>query len=166
MRFLKRILDLINSLVKAWPYLIIVLGWITSAILWLVRVGQLNVILSIPLSLLIAIAALALYPVAKTIQFAVERMRTPSFEYCGLLWKPSIIGHSRPFCLVQGCGRKVFYKILEPAPVRLMHPNDWSKANWGNTYIYECPLHGRIQSVPNWSMVELKKKANSIQRKK
>ena len=166
MKFLKQILDLINSLFKTWPYLVMIIGGIVSAILWLVKVGQAVITLSIPLSLLIVIAALALYPVAKLISFTLQRMKRPPFEFSGLLWKPSIIGYPRPLCLVQGCGQKIFYKIVQPPPVLLVRPNDWDGLNLGNSYVYECPLHGRMKSVPNWPIDELRKKAKSFQQRK
>jgi hypothetical protein len=165
MKTLKQVLDFIRSLFKAWPYLVIIIGWLVSAILWFIKVGQTEIVLSIPLSLLLIIVTLALYPVAKFIQVIVQKVKRSPFIFSGLLWKSSFIGYPRPLCPDQGCGQKVFYKIVQPPPVQVVHPNDWGRVNLRESYVYECPVHGKIDSVPNWPINELKEKAKAVQQK-
>jgi hypothetical protein len=161
MQLLKQLLDFLNSLVKAWPSLVIIIGGVSSAVLWLMQVGQTTVAFSLPLSVVVIILTLALYPITKVVQSIVQRS---SFEYSGLLWKPSFLGYPCPVCPIQGCGQRVFAKVIQPPPVQVVRPNDWGKVQMTMHYQYECPLHGKIDSVPNWPIDELRKKAKSIQR--
>jgi hypothetical protein len=163
MKTLKQILDLLGSLLKAWPLLITILGVFVSAILWIFKVGQTSVQFSIPLSLILVIVGLCMYPVLLFLRFIVVRMRKPSFLYQGLLWKPSLLffKYPQPLCPINGCGHKIFIKMIPPPPIQVTRGLTGLRIT--NTYEYECVIHGRLQSVPDMPIEELQIKAKLIQ---
>jgi len=162
MKFLKQLLDLLHSIVKAWPSLILIAGWLISGILWLVRIGQTTIDFTLPLSIVIVIVTLVLYSITKVAQSLFQQH---PFEYSGLRWRPSLLGHVHPICPIQDCGQKVFPKAVAPPPVQVVRPSDWGKVQMTTSYQYECPTHGRIDGVPNWPPDELRSKAKAVQRK-
>jgi hypothetical protein len=161
MKILKQILELFNSVVKSWPSVVIVIGWLSSFVLWLVHIGQTPVSVSLPLSIVITILTIALYPIAKVVQSVYQRS---PFPYQGLMWEPKLWGCPLPIRPMQGCGQKVFAKNIPPRLVQVVRPNDWEKNPMKIHHQYECPLHGTITSVPDWPIDELRKKAKSVQR--
>jgi hypothetical protein len=164
MKTLKQILDLLGSLLKAWPLLITILGVIVSVILWIFKIGQTPVFFSIPLSLAVVIAGLCMYPVLLVLRFIVVRIRKPSFQYQGLLWKPSLFSfrYPQPLCPINGCGHEIFIKKIPPSPIQVTRGLTGLRIT--STYEYECVIHGKLQSVPDISIEELQIKAKLFQR--
>jgi hypothetical protein len=96
MKRMKDFLDFLGSLVKAWPALVVIAGLLVSVALAPTQIASTVVSLSIPLPLFIAIAALALYPIAKLVQRLFEHRKQEPFSYSGLLWKPALLGFRYP----------------------------------------------------------------------
>ena len=160
MKVLKQLLELLHTLVKAWPSLVLIVGWLISGALWIMKVGQTTIDFTLPLSIVIVIVTLALYPITKFMQSLFQRH---PFDYSGLRWKPSLLGYPRPICPIQGCGQRVFSKAVVPPPVQVVRPNDWGRVQMTTSYQYECPTHGKLSGVPDWSLDELLRKAKSVQ---
>ena len=151
MRKLKELLDLIVSLAQAWHYLIWGLLLISSITAGL-AINMTSVKVQFTLSLLeiIALVALASYPIAKFVEWLINRNPAAPFSLNGLLWKPARFNFGDPtlICPQQGCGCPVHYKpkllvSLQPisGTIHLQQSNDYD-------HIYECPQHGRL-NVPN-----------------
>jgi len=71
MRYIKLLIDFLNSLRKVWPILFVIIGWVISEILWMLDIGRTPVTFSLPASMVVGIGALTLYPIAKLVQWAM-----------------------------------------------------------------------------------------------
>jgi hypothetical protein len=163
MKRMKDFLDFLGSLVKAWPALVVIAGLLVSVALAPTQIASTVVSLSIPLPLFIAIAALALYPIAKLVQRLFEHRKQEPFSYSGLLWKPALLGfrYPRPVCPRQDYGCEVSSRSLTPQQEpRISGPFMTIETQYA--YAYECPIHGQL-SVSNEPIEELQRKARQVQ---
>jgi hypothetical protein len=164
----KRILDLLGSLVRAWPLLVSILGGLAAILLWVARVGQSEVTVAIPLSLVVGISALAIYPFAKAIQSIFQSIGRHPFPYAGLLWTRPFLSfrYPQPICPKEGCGHEVVHRIVPPPSIQVTS----TAAGIRNlktqfTYEYECPIHGKLAAAPDLPIEELQLKARIVERK-
>ncbi len=156
---IKEFLELIVSFGKAWPYLLLALGYLLSIYAFAVKFSSTIVQFSVPRFLLITVITLALYPIAKLIEVLIKSKKQRPFLYKGLLWEPTFLdfGYPTPTCPHEDCGRKIFLKTVPSISVQPIS-GAFLQASPDYNYIYKCPIHG-VLDVPNLSIRELQEKA-------
>lgn len=166
MKRLKEFFDLIVALAKAWPYVsgfIILIFTVMAGLA--AKIQLITIQVKMPLLLVILFISFSLYPIAKLIEWIISKNIKGSFEYDGLLWKPTWFGFGNPtpICPVLDCGCEIHYKIEQSPSVQgdySISPFFFQKTVY--SYIYECPRHNKID-VSNIDIVELKSKAKLFQ---
>ncbi len=158
-------LNLITAAGRALPYVIaagafigVLLKWLAGT-LWAVSV-------QLPLLLVIAIVSLAVYPLAKLLEWVVKKDAAVPFEYSGVLWRPSRLSFHYPtaLCPVRGCERELFHTSERKPSLEPISPHGWDLyAKVATIYYLECPEHGRVWQGDS-DLNELQAKARSMQR--
>ena len=80
----KELVELLVNLQKLAPLLLGTLVIVVSIVAGLAGIGRLSVQINLSLPVIIAVSALALYPVAKFVQWWFRPLKP--FSYSGLLW--------------------------------------------------------------------------------
>lgn len=164
MKRIKDFLDLIVTVVKAWPYLLVGLTFVLSIVAWLAGFGSTMVQFALPLPLVLVFIALAIYPIAKTIVWFLRKRSLQVFPFNGLLWKPSRFRfrYPTPICPEKDCGCEVFCKVEQSNFLRPVQPGI-VKQQAKDHFSYECPVHGVLHNVPDIDILELQMKARLVQ---
>jgi hypothetical protein len=169
MKRIKDFLDFLDTLFSAWKIILPIIVFGFSVILAVSKIGNQNISLNLPVWAIIAVAALALYPPAKLIEYLVRERKTPKIELYGLLWKPNSLSFltPKPLCPHDDCGRSVICKIIPPNPFKVVSSiSEINNTKFENRYIYECPIHGKISNVPNEEISLLQEKVKMAISKK
>ncbi|MDP1624354.1 MAG: hypothetical protein Q8L64_01145 [bacterium] len=164
MKRIKEFLDFLITLVNAWKVVLPILLLCLSAVFAVLKIGNKNISINLPVWLVIAIATLALYPFAKLIEHLVNKKRSPNIKVNGLLWKPSLFSfrYPEPLCPHNDCERKVICRVIPPNPLRVVTSiSEINNAKFEYRYVYECPIHGQINGVPNDEISLLQEKAKA-----
>lgn len=168
MKRLKEFLDFIVSLVQALPY---IWGFLVLAVAVIIglatNIESTTVHVSLSLPLVIALIALAIYPVAKSVEWLFKARSAPPFPYNGLMWKPAWFGFGKPtpFCPVPNCSFEVHHRSeqnLSIRPVSGYGPMLQTRTN--DMHYYVCPIHGKV-AQNEYEEDELRKMAKSVQAK-
>jgi len=164
MKRIKDFLDLIVTVVKAWPYLLVGLTVVFSIVVWLAGFGATMVQFAMPLPLVVVFIALAIYPIVKTIEWLLRKKSLQVFPFNGLLWKPSRFRfkYPAPICPEKDCGCEVFCKVEQSISIRPVQPGIF-EPQAKDHFAYECPVHGVLHDVPDISIRELQIKARLVQ---
>ena len=169
MKKLKDFLDLLVSFAKAWPIILSVLLFISSAIVGFSKFASKRLVFSLPIWAVLLILALMAYPIGMVIKWIIlQRKATPKLVN-GLLWEAPLFSFGTPkaICPRQECGHKIFCKEIPPPQVHLITSRkDFQQANFEYSYQYECPIHGHIRGVPNEPLEWLERKAMLVFKKK
>ena len=156
---IKTIIDLIKTI---WPIVLVIVPLVTSIICWLVWVGSTPVPMSPPLSLVVAVIALAIYPIVKTIQWLLNKKPVKTFEYSGLFWMPTRFNSLIPICPEKDCGCEVDCVSTPPPQVQMIGLGK-SNLELDYHYTYKCPIHKVLGNVPDISLPDLVKNAKRVQ---
>lgn len=162
MKRIKDFLDFLITLVNAWKIVLPVLLVVLSAAFTVLKIGNKNISINLPIWVVVAIAVLALYPFAKLIEHLVNKKKSPNIKLYGLLWKPSFFSfrYPVPLCPHSNCERKVICRAIPPNPLKVVTSiSEINNAKFEYRYIYECPIHGQINGVPNDEINLLQTKA-------
>jgi hypothetical protein len=159
------LLDFLLKLKQAWPVILVVVSIILAVFLGLAGIGKRGEQVNLYLPAVVVIMALALYPIAKLVEWFVKRKKAPVFEYAGFLWRPSIFRfrYPTPLCPVKGCGCEVTYKEFRPQFIGIMSLPTGHELD--SQFSYTCPIHGTISQRKNEDMGFLKENAQIIQNK-
>jgi hypothetical protein len=151
MIILKGILEFFILLVNAWktfsPLILLVLSKIAAILKFS------NTTVPLPIWAILIIGVLALYPIARLLEYGLKRRSTSSVKLYGLLWKEPLLPwqYPVPLCPHNDCGREVVCREIPPPPIQLI--TNFSDLSNGSRfeyqYAYECPVHGKIDGVPN-----------------
>ncbi|HEX8990246.1 MAG TPA: hypothetical protein VF784_01085 [Anaerolineales bacterium] len=159
-------LNLITAAGQALPYVIAAGAFIGVVLKWLAgTLWAASVQLRFPLLLVIAIVSLAIYPLAKLLEWVVKKDAAAPFEYSGVLWRPSRLSFRYPtaLCLQPSCGRELFHKSESKQSVEQgQHGWDYYP-KLTTTHFLECPEHGRVWQGDS-DLDELRAKARSMQK--
>jgi hypothetical protein len=168
MKWIKKILDFIVSLVTTWRVIITILIIIGSALSnlfkFLTKISTIN----LPLWVFIVIAILAFYPIANLIKYLVSRRNVSYEQYSGLRWKKPILPFLNPqaYCPKSDCRCKVICNIKPPERIQLIGGfADPRKIDFENHYRYECPKHGPLSGIPDEDILILRNKAREVLKK-
>lgn len=161
---LKEFFEFVVSLMKAWPYLLLVVGYLSSVIAVAIKFSSATVNFSIPRLVLVTVVSFALYPIVKFVETLMRRKEKKNFLYKGLLWKLGFFSfqHPTPICPKKDCGRKVFIKSTPKISITTIS-GPFLQANSEYDHTYECPIHGSLD-VPNLPIRELQEKAKLSQK--
>jgi hypothetical protein len=159
----KELVELLVNLQKLAPLLLGTLVIVVSIVAGLAGIGRLSVQINLPLPVIIAVSALALYPVAKFVQWWFRPLKP--FGYSGLLWRPSHLsfGFPIPLCPHENCGCEVFCEGKPPPALQFIGVGTSNRIVTEETFIYECPIHGRVGGIPNEDVAVLQRKAKLLQ---
>jgi len=165
---IRSVLEFIISLVTTWKIIFPLLLVVFAGIGNLFDLGKKTLHIDLPLWIVVIILLLAFYPIARILVYVVNRRKQPLTEHYGLLWKKPFLpfGYPQPYCPRENCGKKVLPRITNPKSFQLMKSaSDWNNVDVSNHYWYECPIHGRLPSVPDEEAQILKKKVKLILKK-
>jgi hypothetical protein len=166
MKRLKEFLDFLITLRQAWPILVWALLLLLSLVLGLTNAANKTIQFSIPLPLLVAAIAFAIYPILKFIQWLASKPMKP-FENSGLLWKPSKLSfhYPKPLCPKEGCGCEIIVKVVPSVNIGHAAATNLPilTAHTKYSYTFECPIHGVISGVPDEDIEVLQHKARMVQ---
>ena len=138
-------LDLIITFIKAWGKLLVVFLFVISILIWLRERLFLNVVINLPVFVFVLILSLAIYPVAKFVEWMFFRKQKPLIEFTGLLWKPSRFSFRNPTPLCPKCKSRLLI-LTEYDSVHLVRSvQDIENLNRKlERHIYECPNHEKV----------------------
>lgn len=152
MKRIKEFLDFLVSLVTTWKIIFPIIVIVLAAFLKIFKFATEIYTLSLPLWAFIVISILAFYPIANFIKFIFTRRKVPYTNLYGLLWKPPFFSfnYPKPICPKKDCRREVICKTIMPRQLQLLtNLSDWENADFSNHFIYECPIHGQLNGVPD-----------------
>ena len=159
-----RIKSIVEVIKAVWPILVFIVPIVIAIICGIVGVGSTPVQVTLPLSVVIAFLALAFYPIAKAVQWLLNKKSAKIFEYGGLLWMPARLrfDNPRPICPEKDCGCEIVVHTesslsLQPVRFGIVTPQH------DKHYTYECPIHGTLSNVPDISPDDLVMKAKIVQ---
>lgn len=168
MKRIKDFLDFIISLASAWKIVLPMFLFVLSAAVAVFKFGTQRFAINLPVWAILIIVILALYLFAKLIETFAKRKKVTYTKLYGLFWKPSLFSfqYPRPFCPHANCGKEIISKALPPNPVRLVtNITDINNMKFEYQYIYECPIHGRLNGVPSEDINILQEKAKLAMKK-
>jgi len=169
MRRLREILEFLMSLVNAWKTLLPLIFLALSTIIAVLKFGNTIVTFSLPVWAILIVGVLALYPIAKLVEYGLKQGNIPPVKLYGLLWKAPFLPfrYPVPLCPHNDCRCEVICKRIPPPPIQ--HVTNLSDLNnrsrFESQYVYECPVHGKINGVPNEDISLLQHKARLAMRK-
>lgn len=164
MNIIKSFNDLVSAIKAVWPVLVVVAAFVCSIIVGLMGFGQTIVPLSLPLFVVIAFIALAVYPIIKAIEWLLKKKPVQNFEYSGLLWIPARLRFNNPkaICPEQDCGCEVLTRTERLPSIRKIQSR-LVMPEMNDHYTYLCPIHGVLSNVPDISPDSLFMRAKIVQ---
>jgi len=164
MKRLKDILDFLITLVNAWKVVLPILVLVISALITVLKFGTKNITVTLPIWTwtVLILTALALYPIGKLAEYSIRRRKTPDFKLYGLHWRVPFLffRFPIPLCPHEGCGHQVICEEIPPQPFRVVtSPAEINSFRLEYKYVYECPIHGKINGVPSEDISLLQHKA-------
>jgi hypothetical protein len=168
MKRFKELLDFLITLVTAWKVVLPVLLIVGSAIWTVLKYGKILITVTLPIWVILVIGILAVYPLAKLIEYLLKHRRPSDFILNGLLWHAPLLPFRSPIalCPQKDCGCRVICKVIPPQHYRVVSTiSEMNSLRFENRYVYECPIHGEIAGVPNEEPNLLREKAKSALRK-
>ena len=169
MKKITELLNLLVSIVKARWIFLSAFTAVISALIWLRDKLFLVIEIKIPVIAIISIFILALYPIAKLIEWIFFRNQIPLVEFRGLLWKPSRFRFRYPSPVCPKCECKIIYRIERKSMILAQSISDFNNAQDKMIkHVYECPNHGvlSVQNVPVDYLQELVRTKINSERKK
>ena len=168
MRRAKEFLEFLLTLARTWKLIVPGLVLTLSVAVLLARNAYRQINLSLPAPLVVAVAALATYPLAKAIEWGFSKRRPEPFSYAGLVWVPSRLTFRdpTPACPRANCGRPVICRVSPPPAFHLVASrSDFENVRTRPSFAYECPIHGALSGVPDEDLGLLAHQAKSSQRR-
>ena len=162
MKRIKEFLDLLVSLVSAWKIILPILLLVVSVVITILKIGTKTIEISLPIWVILIIVLLAIYPFAKFVEYLRRRRNSAPVRLYGLLWKTRFLFSyfPIPLCPHDSCGREVICKEVSPNQYQVITSlNELRNAKFEYRYIYECPIHGAVNGVPNEDLSLLQHKA-------
>lgn len=154
MKRLKDILGFLITLVKPWKIVLPIFMLVISALITVLKFGKKNVTINLPVWAwtVLIFAALALYLLGKLVEFINRRKKASDSKLYGLLWRVPFLFFRFliPLCPQEGCGCQVICKEIAQKPYQVYtNPMEINNFRLESEYVYECPILGKINGVPN-----------------